>query len=545
METLRHFGRYYVASFLADVAHPHWSTSRSVLGVRRPTDHPRRTPSSMRRLLRLLKRALTPSEDLTSRTITGGLWTAFTNSSGRILQTVALLVLARLLSPTDFGLFGIATLTLTTLSRFSRLGFDTALVQRLEENVDAFLDTVFTLRILRGAVVAVIAFFAAPFVAAFFSEPRATLLIQVIVLSTLCKSFSNPGTIYFQKDLEFHKQFVLSFSNNSVRAVVSIGYALVTPTVWALVAGAIAGNFTRMIISYAVHDYRPRPGFDRGRAAELVDYSKWVYGSSVVSFFYSEGDDIFVGRVLGSESLGVYQLAYQLANAPATEIAHTVSRVAMPAYSKVQDDTADLREGFHRVLRLSSLVSLPVGVGIAVVAPVFVPTFLGSGWEAMVLPMQVLALFGVLRSIRTSASPLFRAVGRPDLTAKIHAIRLGVMVVTILPLTAAFGLVGTALSVLLTSAVGIPVATALVMRIVDDDLRSLSAIIWFPALGTLLMGGCAVVVRQFVGEFAGGLTTFVVTVLAGVIVYVLFLVAAEWRFDVGLEQFFNHFKGIF
>jgi O-antigen/teichoic acid export membrane protein len=496
----------------------------------------------MRRLLRRLKRALSPSGTLASRTIVSALWTGFTNASGQVLQITLLVVLARVLSPADFGLYGIATLTLTALQRFSRLGFDQALIQRREADIDPYLDTTFTLQILRGALIAGITVVGAPLVADFFAEPRATAILRAVALVMLIQALYNPGTVYFEKELSFHKEFLMSFSGASSRFVVSIGYALVSPTVWALVVGAIAGNLVQLGVSYAVHDYRPWPRFDRDRAAELIGYGKWIFGSSVVSFFYSDGDDIFVGRVLGSASLGLYQVAYRLSNAPATEIAHTISRVSMPAYSKIQDDEAALQAGFHRVLQFSSLASVPTGVGIAVVAPVFVPTFLGDGWGGMVAPMQVLALFGVLRSVRTCASPLFKALGRPDLTAKIHAVRLLLMVVTIYPLTRAFGLVGTAASVLSTSAVGVPIATALVVRLIGDDVRSLAAVVSVPVGGSLLMGGAALAVRRTVSATAGSAVSFAATVLAGVAVYGLFLLAVEWRYEIGLRSFLGQFR---
>jgi O-antigen/teichoic acid export membrane protein len=160
----------------------------------------------------------------------------------------------------------------------------------------------------------------------------------------------------------------------------------------------------------------------------------------------------------------------------------------------------------------------------------------------MIVPMQVLAVFGVLRSIRTCASPLFRALGQPDYPAKIHAIRLCVMIVTIYPLTVRFGLPGTALSVLLTSAVGIPIATLLTMRLLDDDLRSLVASVGFPMAGSLLMGICALAVRQVVTETAGTLTTFVATVLTGVAVYALFIITVDRYFEIGLKEFLGQLK---
>lgn len=490
----------------------------------------------MKRLLDQLKRTLSPEGDLTSRTVVGGLWVAFTNGGNRALQLVMLVVLARLLSPADFGLFGIALLALSSLKRFSQLGIDQALIQQPEENVDSYLDTAFTLQVLRGILIVGVAYLAAPFVADFFSEPRATLLLQVVALATLFQVVYNPGTVYFQKDLNFHKQFAFTVSGTVTRVIVSIGYALLSPTVWALVAGLVAGNCVQMVVSYLIHDYRPWPGFNREQARELVGYGKWILGSGIVSFLFSEGDDAFVGRVLSTEALGVYQLAYRLSNAPATEIAQTVSKVVMPAYSKIQDDTEALRQGFRRALRLSTLVSLPMGVGIIVVAPVFVPVFLGDGWGDMIVPMQLLTGFGLLRSIRSPTSPLFKALGRPDYVTKIQTLRLALLVVVIYPLTMAYGLPGTSLAVLLTSAVGAPIGAYLAVRMIDDDLRSFATIVAYPAIGSLLMGVCALAVRRSVTEIAGPLVAFAATVLTGVVVYGLVMAALERRFEIGLRE---------
>jgi O-antigen/teichoic acid export membrane protein len=500
----------------------------------------------MSRLRALLARVLPSDGDLTTRTVVGGLWVAFTNGGNRVLELLMLVVLARLLPPAEFGLFGIALVALSALKRFSQVGLDIALVQRKEENVDAYLDTAFTIQLIRGLLVATVAYLAAPGVAWFFGEPEATTLLRVAALATLFQTASNPGTMYFRKDLEFHKQFVYTTSGTLARVVVSIAFAVfVEATAWALVVGLVAGNALMMVVSYLIHDYRPRPGFDLGKARELVDYGKWILGSSVVSFLYTEGDDVFVGRVLGPGALGAYQLAYRLSNAPATEISHTISQVAMPAYSKVQDDIGALRAGFHRALRLSVLVSLPVGVGIAVVAPVFVPTVLGDGWSRMVVPMQVLGAFGCLRSVRTVTSPLFKAVGRPDLPAKIHAVRLVVLAVAIYPLTTAYGLTGTALAVLATSAVGIPLGAALAVRILDDDLRSLVAIVVFPTFGSLVMAACALATREAVVETAGVGAALAATVATGVVVYGLVMATLDHRYDIGVRDLLGQVRRSF
>ncbi|WP_435064297.1 lipopolysaccharide biosynthesis protein [Halobaculum sp. EA56] len=492
--------------------------------------------------LRRLIEAVTPDEDITSRTVLGGVWMGLSQFSNRALQMVMLVVLARLLTPADFGLYGIALLSLSALQNLSKLGVETALVQRPEDDVDPYLDTVFSIELLRGAVIATVAFLAAPLVGAFFGEPRATPLLRVLAFATLFKRFQNPGTVYFKKDLEFHKQYVYSASGTATRVAVSIGYALVSPTVWALAAGLVVGNLAQSLASYLIHDYRPRPRLDPGRAREVIGYGKWLLGSSVVTFLYGEGDDAFVGWFLSAGALGVYQLAYRFSNAPATEVAHTVTSVVMPSFSKVQDDPAAVREGFRRVMRVSTFVSVPVGVGIGVVAPVFVPVAFGPGWEGLVVPMQVLAAFGVLRSLRSPTSPLFKALGRPDLVMKIHVLRLAALVALIYPLTSAYGVPGTAGAVLLTSAVGLPVAHVLATRMIGERLRTPAVIVAYPVLGSAAMAACAFAVRRVVAVELGALAALVAAVATGVVVYAAVMFALDRRFDTGFEELFGQVK---
>ncbi|WP_254538921.1 lipopolysaccharide biosynthesis protein [Halomarina litorea] len=499
----------------------------------------------MKGRLRKLKRLLSPNSDLASQTVVGGMWVAFTNGGGRVLHLTMLVVLARLLSPSEFGVFGIALLALSALQRFSQLGINDALVQLPDADVDDYLDTAFTLRFIRGVVIAAVAYLLAPHVASVFGEPRATALLRAVVFATLFQTLNNPGTIYFEKDLEFHKQFAFVISGTFTRVSVSIGYALfVEATVWALAVGFLAGNFVQMVASYLIHDYRPWPGFDVPKAREMVGYGKWILGSGVVAFLFREGDDALVGVLLGSGALGLYQLSYRLSNAPATEIAQSVSRVVMPAYSKLQEDIEAVREGFFRALRLSTLVSFPVGVGIIVVAPPFVATFLGDQWTEMIVPMQVLTGFGLLRSIRSPTSPLFKALGRPDYMTKIQAVRLAVLAVLIYPLTTAYDLTGTAAAVLVTGLVSAPLGAVLAARLVEDDVTSFAAILAYPALGSAVMGAAAWTVREGVAATGlGSLVTFVATVLTGVAVYAAVMLALERRFQFGLSELLAQVKG--
>jgi len=142
------------------------------------------------------KRLLIPKGDVTERAVKSGIWVTLINVFDRILQLAKLVVLARLLAPSDFGLMGIALLTLAGLQQFSKLGIDTALIQQEEDDVDEYLNTAWSMKAIRGVVITGVAFVLAPYAAQFFSEPRATDIIRVIALSPLITGLQNPGVMH-------------------------------------------------------------------------------------------------------------------------------------------------------------------------------------------------------------------------------------------------------------------------------------------------------------------------------------------------------------
>ena len=149
---------------------------------------------------------------LSQRVARGGIWVSSLRIIERVLGFARTLILARILSPEDFGLFGITLLALSTLQTFSVTGVDKALIQK-KGDIRSYLDTAWTIQALRGLLLGVILFAISPLVATFFNEPRATSLIQVVALAVIIRDFKSIGVVFFQKDIEFHKEFIFQFSS--------------------------------------------------------------------------------------------------------------------------------------------------------------------------------------------------------------------------------------------------------------------------------------------------------------------------------------------
>ena len=371
-------------------------------------------------------------EPLLRRVVRGGLWVITLRVLNRGLGFIRTIILARLLAPQDFGLLGIAFLSLSTLETFSQTGFHPALIQK-KANIEPYLDTAWTVSAIRGTLLFCILFLSAPFIARFFNSPEAILVIRVIAVFALLSGLRNIGVIFFRKELEFDRQFYYEFSGTCADITVAITLAFVLRNVWALVWGGLAANLTRLFMSYLLHPYRPRLRFQKEKFQELIGFGKWVLASSLMVFLVTQGDDIFVGKLLGVTALGLYQIAYTLSNLPATEITHVISQVTFPAYSKLQDEPLKLREAYLRVLQLTTFLSIPVTVGIIVLAPQFIPLVLGEKWLPAIPAVQVLALAGLLRSIAASSGYLFYALGKVKIDTMLQALRLTVLAFLIYP----------------------------------------------------------------------------------------------------------------
>ncbi|MFH1760217.1 MAG: lipopolysaccharide biosynthesis protein, partial [bacterium] len=383
---------------------------------------------------------------MSHRVMRGGMWVFGLNITCRLLSFVRIIVLARLLAPDDFGLFGITMLALSVIETFSQPGIQNALIQK-KDNTEEYLNTAWMIMMIRGVILFSILYISAPFVASYFKTPPAATIIRVLAVAKLFAGFSNIAVVYFQKELEFNKQFVYLLTITVFEVTVSILAAVILRNVWALVYGVIAGSISGLVLSYIIHPFRPKFVIDWKKAKELFGFGKWLLWSEILLFLILQGDDLFVAKMLGASVLGLYQMAYNIANLPTTDITRMVTRVTFPAYSKIQDNIQRLKESYLRVVQLVAFLSFPLSGAIFILAHDFTKIFLGEKWLSIVPVLQVLVFAGLVRSIMATIGPVFLAAGKPRIDTKWQLIRLLVLITLIYWFTVKWGMVGTAVAV--------------------------------------------------------------------------------------------------
>jgi O-antigen/teichoic acid export membrane protein len=428
-----------------------------------------------------------PSGSVVDQAVTGGIWEGGVNTVNRLIQLAKITILARLLPPKEFGILGVGFLTLAVFESFSQLGIKQALIQRQDANIDEYLDTSWTLQILRGLLLSATVFLIAPYAATWFGEPQATNVIRALGIGPLLLGLKNPGVVYFRKGLQFHRRFIQILSGTTVNFITAVTLGVLLGNVWALVAASVVGNVVSVVASYVLHGYRPSPKLNFERARELIDYGKWIFGSSITYFLKNQGDDIFVGWFLGATPLAFYQMSYRFSNAPSTELTDVVSNVMFPSLSQVQDDYQKLRTGYFRTHRLNVFLALPAAVGIALVASPFVRVVLGTDWLPMVPVMQMLAALGAVRVINSGNGPVYKTLSRPDIGMKLNIVQVLLITVGIYPAADEFGVVGVAAVIVGSVAVVAPVGVYIALRMIQGSVVRYLGNIIHPLVGSALM----------------------------------------------------------
>jgi O-antigen/teichoic acid export membrane protein len=471
---------------------------------------------------------------LSIRVIQGSIWLFGLKLVNRGLGLIRKIVLARLLAPEDFGLFGIALLSISTLEILSQTGTHEALIQK-KGNTDSLLNSAWTVSVIRGLILSAILFISAPIFANFFHSPQAVAVIRIIGISPLILGFTNIGIVYFQKELEFNKQVYYELTVALMNFFLALLLAFFLKNVWALVWSGLVAGLTRTFMSYAVHPYRPRLHLDTKQVGELIGFGKWVLASSILVFLNSQGDDIMVGKLLGVAALGLYQMAYTISNLPTTEITHIISRVTFPAYSKIRDDSLRLKSAYLKVSQLIGFISAPVAGIIVILAPEFTTLILGEKWMEMVTAMQVLAIWGFIRSIGATTGPIFYSIGKPEVATRLQLFQLILLVIFIYPLSKGMGILGTSLSVVLAAVPPNIAAVSMVFKIFGSGLQRFISGIVFPVIAaSLTMLGLALL--KFNHLFDVTLLIFITYGAIFIFLYLASLLLLDRFFDYRLGE---------
>jgi lipopolysaccharide exporter len=402
----------------------------------------------------------------------------------RGIGLVSTILLARILLPQDFGLVAMASIMVGLLETLSAFGVDMALIQNVNATRRHF-DTAWTVQVMQGVGVAVVLMFLAPLAALYFNEPRVAALIRFLAVGMAVGGFANIGVVAFRKELDFSLEFKFSVYKKAVSFVVTIGLAYFLHSYWALAIGMVLSQCLGVVLSYAMHPYRPRLSLQALR--ETWSFSQWMLIINIGNYAYEKGDEFVVGRLSPPRDMGIYTVAYEVSNLPTTELLYPISRALYPGYAKLAPEPERLLKAYLNVLSFIATFSVAAGFGIAAVASDLTKTVLGERWLDAVPLIQWLAFFGVLRAIYAQAGNVLLALGY----ARTLAVLTWLQILLLIPATTVagmrFGVLGVAIAKLCVALVFAFLLFGALTRRTSVGISNLVLQIWRPCVSGVAM----------------------------------------------------------
>ena len=426
-----------------------------------------------------------------------GFWVSFSSVSVNAITTIRQIALARLLTPEIFGLMSICSIIIRGMQVITELGFGAALIHR-QSSFEESKDTAFTMTSIRGVILTLfVALLISPIAAWFYRRSELNILLQVLALTFFIDSLRNINTIALQKELDFKLLTYISQASSVISTCIVITLAWYMRNVWALVIGSIFNSIVNLTMSYVFVPGRPKFMLHKDIVKDLFHYGKFITGLSIVTFFVTELDNIVIGKIIGIPALGYYAIAFTLANLPATHISKVASQILFPLYSKMQHDVKALRKGYSHALSLVSGITIPAAAGLIVLAPEIIGCVYGEKWLPAVIPLQLLAIFGVIRSVVVLIGYLMNGIGQPKTNFKIACVRAIVIVSIIYPLSANLGIVGVALAVNVSIAIQLLLCMIKLRQAIELSLKDQVAILLPWVIYSFAMATLIIAIKQY------------------------------------------------
>lgn len=344
----------------------------------------------------------------------GALLTVAMRWSDRLIGLISMVVLARLLTPADFGIIAMASVVVGLIDVLLDLGVNIALIHNHEADREDY-DTAWTLRLIQAGLAGAAIFILAPLAADYYQNPLVTDVLRVMAFSVVIGGLENIGIVTFQKHMEFGNDFKFFFYKRVAGFLITLIAALLLRTYWAMVIGALAGRVVGMVLSYIMHSHRPK--FSLTRLSQIWSFSQWVLIRNIGSYLDSSTDKLLVGGRTSAGITGTYTVASEIAAMPTTELLAPLGRVLFPAFVNKRDDPEAFARSVSTAIGVQALVAIPACVGLALVAGDAVLLLLGAKWTQTAPLIQIMAVTNLLFALVHSGGYALLATGKIKMLA--------------------------------------------------------------------------------------------------------------------------------
>ncbi|MDZ7265872.1 MAG: lipopolysaccharide biosynthesis protein [candidate division KSB1 bacterium] len=410
------------------------------------------------------------SKSIADQAKEGILYNAISRLSGTFFQFFASVALARMLAVEDFGVVQIATTIIGFTTKFGEFGFNMGLIQRREEVRPEHVNTLFVMDLSFKLILFGVLMLGLPLLVDYFHEPRLWTVMPAVAVYMVLDTFSNPSITLLKRHLNFKRDAQIDMIDRFLEIVTSVTFAAFGLGVWSLILSKWIATSTTAVLSARAAGWRPSLQFDFKASKELFHFGGWVFVRNLCREMADNVDYFFIGRHLNAQQLGYYAKAFDLMRLPQKRISQAFNSVLFSTFSRVQDQPEKVKAGLEKVLLTVSLASYPLLIGMMMVAPEFVRLVYGEKWLPMVLPLQIMCLAGILRSIDPFLNSVITATGYVKHTAYRRFIELGLLTVAVY-IGVQYGIVGVSIAVVVVAFLVMFLMVSLLQRVSSTGWR--------------------------------------------------------------------------
>lgn len=384
-------------------------------------------------------------KNLKNRVINSSMWTLGSYGGTQLIRLGSNVILAKLLFPEAFGLMMLVSVFMQGIGMFSDIGTGTSIIQNKRGGEPNFLNTAWSLQVIRGTVVWLIACAIAPIYANIFNEPMLTQLIPVAGFAAVISGFNSTSLVTANRNLQLKKITILDFITQFISIFVMIVWVLIEPSVWGLVAGGLAAALTKMILSHTWLTGTNNKFFIEADAAkQMFRFGRWIFLNTALTFFVMQIDRLLFGYLMGTAMLGIYTIAAMFTSVSQSIVQTLSTRVLFPSYSDVMRGNDN--ERLYRVLRKTRLILISgawtVSIGMVLMGSVLIDYLYDERYDAAVWMIQILPLGMLIAVLSTTYQNVILAKGKSGILILVNFVQLIIQVSAILIGHHLYGIVG-------------------------------------------------------------------------------------------------------
>lgn len=446
-----------------------------------------------------------------------GLYWNFINQIGNQVIFLAFSVyLARLLSPSAFGVIGLVTIFSNFAALFIDFGFGAALVRR-KDVTQTDLSTVFWVNLGVGLLLYILFFVSAGLIASFYNREELKPLVRVVTLSFIFSALTSVQSSILTKRLDFKRKTIISFISLAIGYTVAFYFAFKNYGYWSLVYQTITSSLVSLAILWFQSSWRPSFVFSLKALKQMFGFGMGVVADNAFTYWTRNADNFLIGKILGSASLGVYTRAYSLMMLPLKNISSVITKVMFPAFSAYQDNIPEVQKMYLKTTRLIAFITFPMMIGLAIVAEPFIFTFYGHKWAEVIPILQILSVLGAFQSILTLNGSIYNSMGKSVLAFKVSSILSLLLIIGFLVGLKLNGLLGLTWAYFIIAGLGSLPILSKALELISLSLKEIYNNMRAIVIATFIMGIFLLFLNLLI-NFKYPLKLFI-EIIAGAVIY--------------------------